>query len=88
MVQYTITVPNIVENALAKIAAKDGKTVQKILEEKLIYYIGCDLFDNMEFDIPVDLRRFTIRQRCEFYATYIASGPDAALQMLTAEKPV
>ena len=40
--------------ALKAVAAKDGKTVQEVVDEQVRYYVGCVLKDHMEKPLELD----------------------------------
>lgn len=75
---YTITVSDEVNNALIKKAAVDGITPQQVVENQLIYYIGCALYDSFNHAAPINTPGLSIRERIEVYAAGVNSGEQAA----------
>jgi len=89
MAQHIITTTDEVEAALVKVAVSEGKSVDEVVQEKLSYYIACQLYDYMSPIIPFNTPGLSIQKRLEAYATYVNKGRDAAVTFVeSCLKPV
>lgn len=76
---HIITVSDEVEKALIKKAEYDGITIKKLLENQVLYYLACALFNDLECGNPINTKELSIKERAEVISVTYNQGFDAGV---------
>lgn len=84
MVTYELTITDEVNEALRKVSEKEGKPIGAILNEKVSYYVACDLHRFMG-DVPFNTMKLSISERLEVFGEFVNNGIEAANEMVNSK---